>query len=232
MKALAMMMCLVCGLSASASVIHTIDFESINAGYTSSTNWNPSDGDYFDRAENETFAGMVPFSNTTGWFWAAEDTDILGEQYVTSSLIDVTGYDSFSVSISVANDSSSANFDQTDYLDLEYSMNGTSFTLFGSFHGGTAMVPGNAGRFSVDANFDGYGDDVDAVDAVFSDFSFAIPSEMTGSDLYVRAAVHVKGSSEIGFDNIIVTAEAIPEPATMGLITLFGGAILLLRRFS
>lgn len=58
-------------------------------------------------------------------------------------------------------------------------------------------------------------------------FDYTLAPDTTGVKFVPLMVVQPNGSS-VGFDNVGV--EAVPEPATMGLLAIFGGGLMLFRR--
>lgn len=216
---------------ANATLIHTVDFETENHGYIPSTVWNTTDSgsisDYFMRAQNLDSTGMVSFNNIQGsYFWAMEDTDNLlpNVPNITTTAIDITGYSSFTTTVSFAvDDGGSSTFTPNDdYIDFEYSIDGGNFVKFGSL-----LVNTFSWELLKDTNVDGVGDEASGINSTFSDVSFAFAG--TGNTLQFRVSSFIAGSDEMGMDNIRVVG-AIPEPSAMALIGSASLIVLVTRR--
>lgn len=151
----------------------------------------------------------LPASDGSGNFWAIENggTSINGEDWGgevswISSSIDVTGWNSVSLSITGEVEVNSAS--PTEFLELYYSLDGGSPTLIQSFSDTDAVAPDN-----------------DPVSITIASLDVSSISNMT-----VSFAADFNGSSDfVRIDDFSVSGvSAIPEPSTYAAI---GGLLAL-----
>ncbi|MEM9827649.1 MAG: PEP-CTERM sorting domain-containing protein [Planctomycetota bacterium] len=232
---------LVCGAmpllfaSAASADLFLEDFEDSSVGYTTSVNeFSDGSGDYFGRVgvDGITIGGAVSFSGTQGTgFFAAQDIDGEGdsaEQSLTFSGIDISGFFNlgFSGFFAEDDDGSNQDWDDSDFLMVEASIDGGNFEqVFRIANDGSTF---NSAAF-VDTDLDGVGDGAEITDT-FTQFSSAING--TGDLLDLRITMSLNsGDEDIAFDNIAITGKAVPDPTTLVLFGIGGlGAVGSYRR--
>jgi hypothetical protein len=219
---------------ARAAIIFSEDFETDGEGtrYRSHSAFSDGDGDYFIRTDGLTGPSGVPAYEGFGgsFFWAAEDVDAndnpTGFGILDFSGISLSGTTSFEISLDIAAGSTAAFDSVDDFLFVQYRFDGGPWE--------TALAFQNDGeRFNSallrDTDFDGIGDS----DPLGLDFQTARSGFLasTGNLLDLRIDTFMtSGGEAVAFDNLNVTAVAVPEPALGGLLTAAGAGLLLLRR--
>lgn len=201
--------------------LQTIDFET-TAGYTT-TEFSSSVDQFwkrFDKANEEAGSGtddhdlVAPVTGVQGnFYFASEDIDSGpggAERVLITNALSVTASQNLEFRILVAAPGSGYDAAQ-DYLIIEYSYNGTTFTKMGQFSGGT----GNLLR--VDADFDGDGASGTALTAVLTEFIFAVPKLGTSLQIRVRGFTSA-ASEEIVFDNLRVLGVPTTDATAPALV--------------
>ena len=221
--------------TASASVITSIDFESgAGVGYTTSiTELTDMGSDYFTHSDGTNISGVYNSPQGSSFF-AAMDTNADAGGASPASLfisgINITGFTSLDVDLSLAEDDDGNNQDWD---------NATSFEVFATIDGGTAFkifgVENDDMGFNreplVDLNLDGIGDGP-AITDIFTAYNAPIAGTGATLDLEFRFTVP-NGDEDIAVDNIIVngiSAAGIPEPSSLALLALLGLVGVIRRR--
>ena len=220
--------------SAQASVIFLEDFESnpfdqyelldlsgTPFGFDDANNL-PSDSQYFIRTTDPHIDDSLdyPILNTTGNFIALSNVSALpsGEGLMVFNPINILGAIDLQISLSVAAPSiASGSYEESDFLKLQYSYDGTNFSdaisLFGNDNNAGLHLNGTPSQGTAARTF--------------SEFSATIPSGV-GGNLVVRVAFSSDNREPIAFDNFQVSASTIPEPSS-GLLCLLATSFLLRR---
>lgn len=189
--------------------IWTEDFESASPAYSTSTP-EFSDGayDYFINTDGSDHGAANVYNGATGNYFAACDIDdaaaitpILPEQSITWSGIDISTCTGMTFSIDLAEDDGGTDqdWDATDYLRIDYSLDAGAWTpllWFGAT--GTNTEP------SLDADFDGLGDNTNFITSTFSTFTSAnIP---VGTTLDIRVTIRLNsGDEDVALDNLTLS---------------------------
>lgn len=218
------------------SVIWSENFETPghSTRYIASSDGGFRDGssDYFFRTNGSDIG--IEASSYTGYsgnyFWAAEDTDDDGgdgndEQTIQFTGINISGYSNISLSglFGVGNNNApgNSNFDSSDYIKVNYSIDGSS-EINGLWfryenHGDNSNEP-----MGLDANFDGYADQTDGTNRLGSNLQlFTIPIN-TGTILNLSIKIFADADGEeIAFDDFILKGDltGTTVPAISSTIT-------------
>lgn len=197
-------------LCASAQVF-TEDFESGSGGYTtSSAECTSGTSDYFTLTDG---TGISPtFTGTTGSYFGAQDIDGCagsGTETITWSGINISGCTGLSLSIDAAEDDDGTNqdWDATDFVHIDVSIDGGAFQNVIWFEGSTT---GFNSEPSHDTDFNGVGDGT-AVTSTWQTFTGGIAG--TGTTMVIRITISLNaGDEDIALDNIIVTGTGCGSP--------------------
>lgn len=225
--------------STSAVEIYRQDFEGSDLiGYTlddgSGSNYSSFSTGADDRiARVNTVTGfglwtITPTGNSTN-FIALEDVDGAGFSipvYLTITGINISGATGISLGFDVAfTEPTSTRYELSDFLNLEYRIDGGSWEKAISFLGRSGTGDGTfMGR---DENLNGSLDGTE-VNIVYSQAFTTVSASIaaTGTILDVRVGAHSDGSQEeMNFDNIVVNATSVPEPTSMALSTVGLGCL-------
>ncbi len=228
-------------ISAQASLITSESFESVS-GTTWSTTGTFNDGvnDHFGRTDGADISNVSgAYSGATGSFYiAGEDQndsggDGLATKVVTLNQIDIFGFSSIMVSGDFAAGNNlgpgASNYDVTDFLLVEYSLDG------GGFQNGLRFsYDDNGDNFNepigLDANFDGASDSssLNILSTAFTSYNFDVAD---GGTLDIRITTRIDSSrEELAYDNFVIEGIAtVPTPPSFGLM-LLGILGLILRR--
>jgi hypothetical protein len=190
------------------SVFFAESFEGPGIGWDVTADFYASSSDYFTRTDDNTVnpisAGF--YSGIDGdFFWAAEDInsfpDIPGviPRYLTLLPIPITGKSDLRFDGLFAA-STSNQFDASDYVQVEYRIDGSAWKVGLAFRNTTG---GSNARLAEDTDFNGLGDGT-LLDRTLTNYGFDIVG--TGNFLEVRVAVALNsGSEEAAFDNLRVS---------------------------
>jgi len=234
---------LFCGQTQAQTTILFEDFETIGSARTGVTYTGPADavadiaaGDYYGVINTGSGAG-VTYSNIQGTdFYGAQDTDgalggsgALDPVVLNWTGVDISGFDTLSLSWFVAEDTASnlaEDWDLSTSVRLEAQFDGGGFMDLFAIESVSA-VSGNQAP-AVDTNFDGVGDGSPITD-VFTQYATAIAN---GSTLDIRLTIEDldTGDEDIAFDSLLLTGNAVPEPAALTLLLVSGAALGLRRR--
>ncbi|MEP0262411.1 hypothetical protein [Dokdonia sp.] len=193
------------------------DFEDDTTNYTSSIP-EFSDGffDYFTRTDGSNISGGVSIDNIQGnSFFGAQDIDGEGAasaQSITFSGLDVTGLTNLTFSGLFAEDDNgtSQNWDDEDFVIVEYSFNDTDFTPIFAIQ---SEEPGGDTVNTtprVDTDFDGIGDGAEITDtlteytAMFANDGTTNPTASTTVTIRIRIDFNA-GNEDIAIDNVTVS---------------------------
>ncbi len=193
-------------MSNGQTVLQTVDFET-TTGYTltgAQTSTIPG-SDWWERALLSEVAPDNPLSGYQGsYFFYAEDTDNGRTNddpvYCTLNSVSTTGYSNLTIKLLVAgNNNSTSNYEQEEYLKIQYAFDGGSFVTLSQF---IASAP-NVTLMSEDTDADGITDGV-GLSPAFAEFTYSIPN--VGSSLQVRIMANIdQGREEVAFDNIRIS---------------------------
>ena len=207
--------------TANADLILFEDFEDSNVSYTTSVpEFTDGSGNFFIRTDGSDYGSFVSYSNIQGTsYFAAMDIDGEGATLpvtMTFAGINISGYADLSFSSMFAEDDDGSNedWDQLDYVKVEYQIDNGGYQNLLAFENDGSTY--NTQAFQ-DSNFDGTGDGVALTD-VFSLFSADISG--TGDLLDVRFTFQLDaGDEDIAIDNVQVNGvSAVPVPAALWLM--------------
>lgn len=215
-------------VNAGAATLLFEDFEDASVLYTTSVpEFSDGDGDFFIRTDGSNIGSFVNYNNIQGSsYFAAMDLDGEGASLPLTMdfTSDITGFSNLSFSALIAEDDDGTNedWDLTDFVHIDYQIDGAGFQNllhFESVPDGDAFnaVP------ALDTNVDGDGDGTQLTDT-FSLFDAAIAGIGTTLDLRITFGLNA-GDEDLAFDNITVTGDlaAVPIPAAAWL---FGSAVV------
>lgn len=170
--------------------------------YETATEHDDGGGDYFYRGLISGFSGTSYSGGDGSNCYAGEDTDGdgPGECVVTLETIDIDGFTNIQLAMEAAADVNNE-FEPSDYILLQASVDGGAWTDIGGFRG----VSNYNTALKEDTNLDGSGDGTE-LGQTFQDFAWALGS--TGSTLDVRVLFLMNSGGEAAaFDNIRVTGD-------------------------
>ena len=209
-----LMMVIIVTFAKGQTVLQTVDFET-TTGYTltGAQTSTPPGSDWWERASLSEVAPDKPFSGYQGsYFFYAEDTDngrtYDDPVYCTLNSVATTGYSNLTIKLLVAgNNSTNSNYEQEEYLKIQYAFDGGSFVTLSQF---IASAP-NVTFMSEDADADGITDGA-GLSTAFAEFSYDIPG--VGSSLQVRIMANIdQGREEVAFDNIRISGTSAGNTA-------------------
>lgn len=196
---------------------------------TNGTNYNTSiaefsdgDGDFFTRTDGANITGGYEVSNMDGSFYFA-GMDIDGEGAtlpveLSTISIDVTGLTSIDFSVLLAEDDDGTNedWDDSDYLNITYSVDGgVEQNLIWVRNDGTQY---NTAPL-IDTDFDGVGDGPE-ITSTFTEYMENIAlSGATSIQFFLETNLGA-GDEDIAFDNIVVTDVSPAGPTISASPTL------------
>lgn len=190
------------------TIIYRDSFESALSGYTTSTpEFSDGFGDFFTRTDGSNIGSFYEVSGADGsYYFAAQDLDGEGAapvQTLQYDAITITGFDSITVSALFAEDDDGANqdWDLTDYVTLEASIDGAAWVTLLAFE---SVPDGDAfnAEPALDTDLDGDGDGP-ALTSTFERFTAALPG--TGDSLSLRFTFALdSGDEDIAIDDILV----------------------------
>ncbi len=194
---------------------------------------NPS-SDFFERFDTTSppagyFGPAIAGPALDGTFaWVSEDTQGTtgGTGMVTLAPLTVTGYSSLSVSMALeqARTGDIDQWENTDFVKVLISMDGSPFTAIGAFYGDDSN--GGNGLLREDTDLNGVSSDLDGgleVPDELTDYTF--PILITGTTLVVRVEVNSNASEELAFDNICIDGVFGPANEPPVLANIEGGPI-------
>ena len=219
------------GTEASILLLETFETEGLGTRYLATNSFTDGANDYFIRTDGNSGASGIPaYSNYGGTlFWAAEDIDSTdnpsGEAFLDFSGINLSGFDSFQISLDIGA-GSTTNFDSVDdFVFVQYRVDAGSWQ--------TALAFQNDGQtfnsaMRQDVDFDGIGEGL-LLGTALQTFT-SVPFASSGSLLDLRIDTVVNGDGEaVAFDNIQVVG--VPEPATVALVFGLVAGLAGFRRF-
>lgn len=190
------------------TTIFTESFETDGNGtrYTTSVpEFTDGNTDFFTRTDGSNISAYGVNGQDATFYFAAQDIDAevaSSMQSLTFSSIDITGYSNlqFSALFAEEDDGSNQDWDDSDYVLVEYQIDGGGFlSLFAIRNDGSTF---NSAPF-IDTDFDGIGDGAEITDT-FTSYGAAITG--TGSSLDIRFTIDLNsGDEDIAFDFISVT---------------------------
>ena len=249
LAALALMSAAATAPTASAVVLFSEDFENGTSGTTSTPQFSDGFGDYFTVTDGSNIGDFIEFENVTGSYFAASDIDGEGadrRQTLTFSGISVAGFQDLVLSIDAAEDDDADNndWDTDDLVHASFVLDGVAPTSFETgyaiwFDGDPSGGTGNDNNFnsfpSINSDYsvtDGFDGDTGEVTDTFTTFEQALA--FSGADTSVVDLVITfdlnSGDEDFAIDNITLTGNPIPEPASLALLAAGAGLCGLRRR--
>ena len=190
------------------------DFEDATITYTTSVpEFTDNNSDYFLRTDGSNISSGVNFSGVLGTsFFAAQDIDgevASPEQSILFNNLDVTTISTihFSAFFAEDDDGSNEDWDDDDFLIVEYSFDGSTFTPF-------FAIENDGSAFNeaplIDTNLDGDGDGAEITET-FTEYSASFvndpvtnPGASTTVTIRIRMRVDA-GDEDIAIDNITIS---------------------------
>jgi hypothetical protein len=211
---------------ATAGDLYHQDFETASDGYTTSvTEFSDGFGDFFTQSDGTNIGSFVNYSGADGSFFAGMDLDGEGASpplYLTTDTFSIAGATNLMFAIDLAEDDDGTNqdWDDSDYVYIEYSIDGGSWTnIF--------TVEGDGSQFNSEPQVNGT-----AVTDTFATFNADL-SALSGSNLAIRLVWQLNaGDEDLAIDNLRIFGDvaAVPLPpaafAGLGMLGLMAGAKL------
>jgi hypothetical protein len=206
---------------ANADIILFEDFEDATVNYTTSVpEFTNGSGDFFIRTDGSDHGTFVNYNNIQGSSYFAT-MDIDGEGAALPVIMDftginITGYTDLSFSSWFAEDDDGTNedWDNPDYVHIDYQIDGGGFQNLLHFENDGSTF--NTMPY-VDTDFDGIGDGTALTD------SFALFTENiagTGSTLDIRITYDLdSGDEDIAIDNLQIAGNPVPVPGAIWLLS-------------
>lgn len=206
----------------------TEDFESGYTGFSISpagSSFTDGSEDYLVITDGTTGIGSaMVYSGATGSFISASDIDGDGQanpQILTWTGIPINGCTDLVFSIDAAEDDDGSNqdWDNSDFVHIDYSIDGGAYTPLIWFENDGSTF--NSAPY-VDSDFDGTGDGAE-VTSTFQTFSNAIAG--TGSTIDIRITISLNaGDEDIALDNFSLSGNCGgPPPPTITAGSISGG---------
>jgi autotransporter-associated beta strand protein len=191
-----------------------IDFDINNVGWSAPSADNNGEYIYFDRVDESEIGTAVNFTNESGHFFAAQDTDnapvsdVSPEFYVNN--VDITGLENLVFSILIAEDDSpSEGWDPNTSMHVYYDIDNTG--VFKNLLWVESTHPTNVDYPpAIDIDFDGTGNTTYTITDTFELFSKNIPELGNEIDLKIVFSNLNNGTEDIAIDNIKVTGDRVP----------------------
>jgi methionine-rich copper-binding protein CopC len=193
----------------------TSEFNDI-AGSNGNDHWGRTDDSAGSPVSNVT-ADYSGFDGT--FFWAAEDVNDpqgngLNPQTIAINGINITGFENLVISglFGAGNENGlgASNYDSTDYITVEYEIDGGGFNdglCFNYEPGSGDSNPISNEPIGFDADCDGQSEGpAFRLGTALQEFTFAVPETGTTMNLLISVAMD-SGSEEAAFDNIKVTGD-------------------------
>ena len=208
--------------SASAVTLFTEDFEDAAVGYTTSIpEFTDNSSDFFLRTDGSNISGGYSVTGAGGSFYfAGQDIDGEGATLpVTQTFgnIAIAGFQDLAFSVLLAEDTAGDGNEDWDANDdsvvFEYQIDG------GGYQSLYSVLPSGSG-FNSQPAVNGTG-----VTDAFAAFTSAIAG--TGSLLDIRITWDLdSGDEDLAIDDVTVSGNLVPEPASLALVGLGGLAML------
>jgi hypothetical protein len=206
----------------------TEDFEIGYTGFSISpagSSFTDGSEDYLVITDGATDIGSaMVYSGATGSFISASDIDGDGEanpQILTWTGIPINGCTDLVFSIDAAEDDDGSNqdWDNSDFVHIDYSIDGGAYTPLIWFENDGSTY--NSAPY-VDSDFNGTGDGAE-VTSTFQTFSNAIAG--TGSTIDIRITISLNaGDEDIALDNLSLSGNCGgPPPPTITAGSISGG---------
>ncbi|MCD6311661.1 MAG: lamin tail domain-containing protein, partial [Elusimicrobia bacterium] len=219
-----------------------LDFESADAYVPGITEFSDGGNDYWgtifdDAGDLDVYSSSHGYINETSglafngilgsYFFGGMDTD--GDQPVipssiTVSNIDISGYTDLVFYSYIATDNpASLNWDSTDYVHFQYSVDGGAWTDLIWVESSSTLSNQSP---KIDTDFDGLGDGT-AITDTFVEFSKAIAE--TGSSIDIKVEFFLNdGDTDIAIDNLRIAGTAgggdTTPPAAISNLTAIAGS--------
>ncbi len=203
------------------------DFESDSGFSTSVPQFSDGSGDFFLRTGGSlSFGSFVNYNGADGDFFAGMDLDGEGATLplsLTTDTFSISGLTDLNFSVDLAEDQDGTNedWDDADFVDFEYSVDGGAWTnIFsvlpiddGTLFNQEPAIGGLAGNEITDT---------------FQSFTAALTG-VTGNTMAIRAVFQLdSGDEDLALDNI--TVSGVPAPGAVALLGVAGLAGMRRRR--
>ena len=210
---------------AQAGDLYLQTFDAQGVGYsTSVTEFSDGNGDFFTQTDGTSNIGsFVNYSGADGSFFAGMDLDGEGAGLpleLTTSTFNIDGASNLQFAIDLAEDDDGSNqdWDDSDYVTVEYSIDGGLWTTIFDIESGVT-------GFNNEPMVNGV-----AVTDAFSTFNADL-SGLSGSTMAIRLVWNLNaGDEDLAIDNIRLTGDiaVVPLPtaalAGIGMLGLMAGA--------
>ena len=163
-------------------------------------------------------------------FWASENTrydfaPFRAPGFVQLSALNVVGYNAIKIKVRLADargagySNATQQWENTDYVRIQYQMDGGAVTTIGQFVGDNAAAL-TAGNLRRDTNLDGASSAAEGgtvITQALTEFTFNVP--VTGSSLIAKIEVDQSGGTEeLAFDKIEVIGTFVGVPNSAPVI--------------
>lgn len=210
---------------AQAGDLYLQDFEDGMGYSTSVAEFSDGSRDYFHRTDGSNMSSGVVYNGADGFYFAGQDLDGEGAGLpleLTTSTFSIDGASNLQFAIDLAedDDGSSQDWDDSDYVSVEYSIDGGSWMSIFDIESGVS-------GFNNEPMVNGV-----SVTDTFSTFSADL-SGLSGSTMAIRLVWNLNaGDEDLAIDNIRITGDVavVPLPSAMlgglGMLGLMAGARL------
>ncbi|TWU41279.1 Calx-beta domain protein [Novipirellula aureliae] len=200
------------------AVLGSVDFETQGDGYsTNQAEFSDGGGDFFTQIPTNSIGSYYNVTGQTGTgYFTAMDIDADGSLPATLNMdqVNISGQTNLSFSVDLAEDADGANqdWDNSDFVHFDYSIDGGNYEPLIWFENDGSTYNSEA---LLDTDFDGTGDSTALTDT-FANFTAPIPG--LGNTLDIRVTFQLdSGDEDIAMDQMVVSGDATGGGAILGI---------------